>query len=154
MKRFVLLSFLAVVFLAACPKPKIDVGTPGVTKVKNNCMILPRGCAGGPEDTGCPDTIIEVGDNCTLTAQGVQDLQRAADEMLNDRDVTRLAIISPSMTCSNIVRAHFEQRGVPEWRLHVVETANRTFINFQVDAWKEKSCADNTVVKPPGGSVY
>lgn len=150
MKRFL----LAAVLLSACPKRGPDVGTPGVTKVKDTCGMLPRGCGGGPDDMGCPDVIIEVGDSCALTAKGVEDLQRAADEMLNEKDITRLAIVSPSMICSNIVRAHFEQRGVPEWRLHVVEQANRTFISFEVDAWKEKSCANGTAVKPPGGSVY
>lgn len=140
--------------LLACPKPKEDLGTPGKSTVGDKCGVLPRGCPGGPEENGCPDTIIEVGDSCAVTAKGVEDLQRAADEMLNDKDLTRLTIIAPSMTCANIVRAHFEQRSVPEWRLHVAEQANRTFISFAVDAWKEKSCRDGAPVKPPGGSVY
>lgn len=145
---------LLIALLIACPKPKEDLGTPGVSKHKDNCPILPHGCPGGPADTGCPGLIIEVGDACALTAKGVADLNSVADELQNERDLTRLTVTSPSMTCSNIARAHLEQRGVPDWRIHVAQADNRTFISFEIDAWKEKLCRDGSAVKPPGGSVY
>jgi hypothetical protein len=149
MKRLLLCALLL-----GCPKPKEDLGNVGVSKASDKCTVLAHRCPGSADDDGCPDVMIEVGDSCQITAKGVENLQQAADEMLNDKDLTRLIIIAPTMTCANIVRAHFEQRNVPSWRLVVAEQANRTFISFEVAAFKEKSCRDGAPVKPPGGSVY
>jgi hypothetical protein len=147
-------TLLFVVLLAACPKPKEDLGTPGVSKHNDKCTILPHHCPGGADDDGCPGVIIEVGDSCALSAKGVADLNAVSDELLNERDLTRITVTSPSMTCSNIARAHLEQRGVPDWRIHVAQADNRSFISFEIDAYKEKLCRDGSPVKPPGGSVY
>lgn len=150
MKRLVLL----LIALSACPKPKADLGTPGISDKKEKCPVLPRGCPGGAEDNGCPDTMIPVGDSCAINAKGVADLSLAAQEMLNDRDVTRITIVAPTIICANITRAHFEAHGVPAWRLNVAEAENRTFISFQVWAWKEKACHDGSKFGPPPESTY
>lgn len=147
-------TLLLLVLLAACPKPKEDLGTPGVSaKPNDQCTILPHHCPGRDED-GCPDVIIEVGDACALNADGVRHLNAAADELLNHKELTRVTIEAPSLTCANIARAHLEQRGVPGWRVLVAAAENRTFINFTVEAIDEKRCADGAPAKPPGGSVY
>lgn len=130
-------------------KPPNDpaLAAPGVSQHK--CPLVPHGCPGGVDEDGCPDPIFEVGDACTLTAKTVQDFASAAEEMNNDKDLTRLRIVAPTMVCANIVRAHLEQHNVADHRITMAVSPNTSVVAFQVDAWKEVDCHSGATVKPP-----
>jgi hypothetical protein len=148
MRRFFFL--LAVVVSAGCKSPPPNdpaLAAPGVSKHK--CPLLPHGCPGGPDEDGCPDPLYQVGDACTVTAKTVQDLASTAEEMNNEKDLSRLRIVAPTMECANIFRAHLEQNGVADHRISMAVADNTSAVSFQVDAWKEVDCRTGTSVKPP-----
>lgn len=149
--RRTLLIALALTAAASCKsKPPNDpaLAAPGVS-TKDKCPLVPHGCPGGADEDGCPDPMFEVGDACTLTAKTVQDLASAAEEMNNDKDLSRLRIVAPTMVCANIVRAHLEQHNVAGHRITMAVAPNTSLVSFQVDAWKEVDCRTGAAVKPP-----
>jgi hypothetical protein len=145
--RALLLVFVAAVACKSPPPNDPLLAAPGVSKVK--CPLVPKGCPGGADEDGCPDPLFQVGESCTVSAQTVADLAHAADEMLNEKDLSRLRIVAPTMTCANIFRAHLEQGGVPDYRLTMGVDETRSTVSFEVDAWKQLDCKTGATVTPP-----
>ncbi len=148
---FVVLVVLGVASVACGKTAPREPSTIGVSKRPDTCTTIPHGCPGTADDDGCPDVLIEVGNDCKLTAKAVGDLQTAASEMLNEAKLTRLLVVAPTIVCANIVRAHLETHGVTAWRVIVAEDANRSFVSFQVDAWMGRDCRSGAAVKAPPG---
>jgi len=143
---------LAVILTASCASPPPNdptLAAPGKSTQKDKCPLVPHGCPGGADEDGCPDPIFEVGDGCTVTAQTVTLLADAAEEMKNEKDLTRMRIVAPTMTCANIFRAHLEARGIEDHRFTMGVDPNRSTVSFEVDAWKELDCKTGGAVKPP-----
>lgn len=146
------LTLLVLVALAvssvACRSSEPPLSNPGVSTKKNDCAVLPHGC--GPTD-GCPDVVIPLGAGCTVSQQGLQDLERVTHELLETPLLTKLVVVAPSLPCANAIRAGFEARGVQEGRVQVAEEANRSFVSFAVEAWNERDCRSGAPSKVPVG---
>lgn len=130
---------LALLLIACGRSNEPPLVNPGVSNVKDTCSVLPHGCGRG--DDGCPDTVLPLGDDCALSQKSVQDLDRAAHELLDTPLLTKLVVVAPSLVCANAIRATFEARGVAEGRVQVAAAENRSFASFVVLAWNERDCA-------------
>jgi hypothetical protein len=147
--RILLLAALA---LASCKSaaPEPALKAPGVSdKKQSDCTIVPRGCPGDASDNGCAATVVNLDENCSVSQQAAALMVSAAEEILNDRDLTRMRIVGPDLSCSNAFRNFLEEQGVPGWRLTIAAAPNRTFITFETEAWKERDCRTGEAVKPP-----
>lgn len=141
---------LAALVVVGCKSSQPDPALASVGKsTKAKCALVPHGCPGGVDEDGCPDPVFQVSDECAVTAQTVTDLGDAAEDMKNEKDLTRLRITAPTMTCANIFRAHLEAHGVDDHRITMAVDTNRSGVSFSVDAWKEQDCRTGAVVKPP-----
>jgi hypothetical protein len=147
--RVLLLAFVACVACKSPPPNDPALVAPGKSKPNDKCTVIPHGCPGGVDEDGCPDPMFEVGDACTITAQTAANLATAANELNDEKDLSRMRIIAPTMTCANIFRAHLEQHGVADYRLTMGVDENRSTVSFEVDAWKEVDCKTGGAVKPP-----
>ena len=143
---------LLTILLLGCKSPPPNdpaLAAPGKSTANDKCPLIPHGCPGNADEDGCPDPMYAVGDACTVSADVVNRLADAAEEMKNEKDLTRMRIIAPSLTCANIFRAHLEARGVEDHRFTMGVDENRSSVSFEVDAWKEKDCRTGAEVKPP-----
>lgn len=147
MRAALLLVFLTAIACKSPPPNDPALAAPGVSKHK--CPLVPHGCPGSSDEDGCPDPLFAVGESCTITAEIASTLASTAEEMLNEKDLSRMRIVAPTMTCANSFRAHLEQQGVPDHRLTMTVAEDRSTVSFEVDAWKELDCKSGGPVRPP-----
>jgi hypothetical protein len=106
----------------------------------DRCGYLPRDCNGGPDDDGCPDFLLSVGEKCALDADAEREVAAAAQEMLNEPSLEILRVVGPDPDCARAVVARMASAGVAEGRLKIAVVANRSMITFEVARWKGRTC--------------
>lgn len=139
LRVFVVSLVLSAVACKSTPPPE-NVGVTPHAGGSDKCLAFARGCPGSADDDGCPEQMIALGPDCTLAGDAEKQVATAAQEVMNEADLTRLAIVAPSPNCGDAVRARFEEAGVPPTRLETRTDTSRSFVSFQVLAWKGVVC--------------
>lgn len=136
MSRAVVVPACLLVACASAPKEPL-VPPP---RANDTCSAIPRGCPGGADDEGCPDTLIPMGDDCAISESSRATLEAASQDALNERDLDVLRIVGPSKLCANAVRAYLEASGFASTRIETRIDPGRSFVSFEVAAWKGARC--------------